>query len=206
MKLTMLTVCVLFAFTPAWAQDPIEEPHGLPPELGESELGPPPALEPSLGEQPDAPFLDRWLNHLKEKDTEEYARLQKLRETNPEEFRQALHEKLMQEKMRFYSRRGPHGRPPMNPEIIRLEQEVMDISKTCREATDDGQKEQIRKNLRQKLEVLFDLRETERQQHIRRIEADLINLKKSVDERQSKREQIIDQRLQQLTDGDGLRW
>lgn len=207
MKTIMMTACVLLAFTPAWGQDPMEQPHPPPPGMFEPEMGPPPLFEPPRGEQPEAPFVDRWLDRMKEKDPEEYARLQKLRETSPEEFRQALHEKLAQEKMRFHSRGGRHGRPPMmNPEVIKAEQEAMDISKTYRRATDAPQKEQIRKDLRQKLEVLFDLREKDRQEHIRRIEKDLANLKKSVDQRQSHREEIIDRRLQELTDGDGLRW
>ena len=199
-------VAFLLTLMPALAQDPLEPPAGPPPEMGAPEMGPPPSLEPPPGAESETPFVDRWLDRLKEKHPEEYARLQKLRETSPEEFRQALHEKLAQEKMRFRSHDGEHGRPPMNPEVMKLENEMMDISKTYRQTTDATQKEQIRKDLRQKLEVLFDLREKDRQEHIRRIEADLADLKKSVDQRQSNREQIIDRRLQELTEGDGLRW
>ena len=199
----LLIVASLLTLTPALAQDP---PEGPPPEMGGPDMGPPPSHESLQGDQPESPFVDRWLEKMKEKHPEEYARLQKLRETNPEEFRQALHEKLMQEKMRFRSRDGEHGRPPMNPEILKSEKEAMDISRTYRQTTDAVQKEQIRKDLRAKLEVLFDLREKDRQDHIRRIEADLADLKKSVDQRQSNREQIIDRRLQELTEGDGLRW
>lgn len=206
MKMIMLTACFLLAFTPAWGQDPMERPLGPPPEMMDPDMGPPPSLEPPPGERPDAPFVDRWLDRMKEKNPEEYARLQKLRETSPDEFRQALHEKLTQEKMRFRSREGKHGRPPMNPEIMKLEKEAMDLSKTYRQTTDAAQREQIGKDLREKLEVLFDLREKDRQEHIRRIESDLADLKKSVDERQKNREQIIGRRLQELTDGDGLRW
>jgi hypothetical protein len=203
----LLIVALLLTLMPALAQDPIEPPEGPPPGMDELEMGPPPSLEPPQGERSEAPFVDRWLDRMKEKHPEEYARLQKLRETSPEEFRQALHEKLAQEKMRFRSHDGEHGRPPpMNPEIMKSEKEAMDISMTYRQTTDAAQKELIRKDLRQKLEVLFDLREKDRQEHIRRIEVDLANLKKSVDQRQKNREQIIDRRLQELTGEDGLRW
>ena len=205
--LTLLTVVLMLALTPALAQEPPEQRDRPPPEMMEPEMGPPPSHEQTQGEQSDASFVDRWLDRMKEKHPEEYARLQKLRETSPEEFRQALSEKLSQEKMRFRSHDGQHGQPPpMNPEIMKLEKEAMDISKTYRQTADAAQKEQIRKDLRQKLEALFDLREKDRQEHIRRIEADLVNLKKSVDQRQKNREQIIDRRLQEFTDGDGLRW
>jgi hypothetical protein len=208
MKPTLTALVILMlGLMPALAQVSLEPPEGPPPEMGGPEMGPPPPLELPHGEQPEAPFLDRWLERLKEKQPEEYEHLQKLRETNPEEFRRAMHEKLAQEKMRFRSHEGRHGRPPpMNPEIMKIENEAMDLSKTYRQATDAAQKEQIGKDLRQKLEVLFDLREKDRQEHIRRIEADLANLKKSVDQRQSNRQQIIDRRLQELTEGEGLRW
>jgi hypothetical protein len=208
MKNSILTaVVLLLALTPVFAQEPPEQPEGPPPEMMEPEMGPPPSHDPLQGERSEAPFVDRWLDRMKEKHPEEYARLLKLRETSPEEFRQALHEKLAQEKMRSRSHDGEHGRPPpMNPEIMKSEKEAMDIAKTYRQTTDAAQKEQIRKDLRQKLEVLFDLREKDRQEHIRRIEADLANLKKSVDQRQKNREQIIDRRLQELTGEEGLRW
>jgi hypothetical protein len=206
-KVLPLIVAALLPLMPALAQDPMEQPEGPPPGMDEQEMGPPPAFEPPPpGERHEAQFVDRWLGQLKDKYPEEYARLQKLRETSPEEFRQALHEKLTQEKMRFRSRGDRHGPPPMNPEIMRIEKETMDISMTYRQAADATQKEQLQKDLRQKLEILFDLREKERQEHIRRIETDLANLKKSVDQRQSNRQQIIDRHLQELTEGDGLRW
>jgi hypothetical protein len=200
----LLIVASLLTLTPALAQDPMEPREGPPPGMDEPEMGPPSSMDPSHGERSEASFVDRWLNQLKERHPEEYAVLQKLRETNPEEFRRALRERLAQEKMRF--RDGRHGRPPMNPEIMNLEKASMDLSQTYRQATDAAQKEQIGKDLRQKLEILFDLREKDRQEHIRRIEADLAELKKSVDQRQSNRQQIIDRRFQELTDGDGLRW
>jgi hypothetical protein len=202
----LLITAFTLTLAPAFAQDPLEPPPGPPPGMYEPEMGPPPSPETFRGGQSEATFVDRWLARLKEKQPEEYERLQKLRETNPDEFRQELHEKLMQEKMRFGSRDGRHGRPPMNPEIMKLENEALDLSKTYRQTTDAAQKEQIGKDLRQKLEVLFDLREKDRQELIRRIEADLANLKESVDQRQKNRDQIIDRRLKELTEGDGLRW
>ena len=194
-------LCLLMVSIPTWGQDPTEpiQPPPLPEEM-DSEMGPPPPFVDS----PEASFVDQWLDHLKEKDPDEYARLQKLRETSPDEFRQALHEKLKQERSRYQL--GRHNRPPISPEIAQLEKETMDISIQYRQTTDSNQKEKIREELRQKIETLFDLREKNRQEHIRRIEADLTHLKKSVQERQAHRDEIIERRLQELTDADGLKW
>lgn len=206
-RLLQLTAVLILIVAPALAQDPLEPPPGPPPGMDEPDMGqPPPPPEEMHGGQPPSVFVDRWLERLKEKDPEEYARLQKLKETNPEEFRKALFGKLVQERMRHRSEGGRHGRPPMNPEIQALQKETMEMSKAYSQATDEAAKKQLRTELRQKLEVLFDLREKERKEHIQRIEADLANLKKSLDERQQNREQIIERRLQELTEGDGLRW
>jgi hypothetical protein len=208
MKKTLIAaVTLMLGLMPALAQDPLEPPQGPPPEMWGPEMGPPPSPEPPQGEQPGTPFVDRWLDRMKEKNPEEYDKLQKLRETSPEQFRQALHDKLKQEKTRSRLHDGRHGPPPpLNPEIVKLEKETMEISRGYRETTDEAQKTQIRKDLRGKLEVLFELREKDRQELIRRIETDLARLKKSVDERRNHRDQIIERRLQELTDGDGLRW
>jgi hypothetical protein len=104
-------------------------------------------------------------------------------------------------------RGGPHGfQPGMNPEIRDLERETMELSKAYRESADAAQKEKIRTDLKTKLGALFDLRESERQAHVEQIEKDLANLKNSLTDRQARREEIIERRLTELTDGDALRW
>ncbi len=102
---------------------------------------------------------------------------------------------------------GPRGFPPkMNPQIRDLERETMALSKKYRDSTDDAEKETVRAELKTKLGVLFDLRETERRAHVERIEKDLANLKQGLADRQARREEIIERRLAELTDGDDLRW
>lgn len=104
-------------------------------------------------------------------------------------------------------RGGPHGPPGMmNPEILRLETEARQLSRTYRETTDETARQKLRQDLRQRLETLFDLREKERAAQIQRIETDLTNLKKALDDRKARREEIINRRLQELTDGDALKW
>jgi uncharacterized membrane protein YccC len=95
---------------------------------------------------------------------------------------------------------------PMNPEIQRLEEEVVQLSRAYRQTSDPAQKEQLRNDLRAKLQTLFALREKGRQDHIQRIEKDLAQLKATLDQRLKNRDQIISRRLQELTDGDGLTW
>ncbi|MFH0954287.1 MAG: hypothetical protein V1873_08155 [Verrucomicrobiota bacterium] len=104
-------------------------------------------------------------------------------------------------------RGGPHGPPAMlNPEILRLETEARQLSRTYRETTDETARQKLREDLRQRLEALFDLREKERAAQIERIQADVSNLKKALEDRKARREEIISRRLDELTDGDALKW
>ena len=75
---TILTAFVLLtlSLTSTPAQEALEPPPGPAPEFGEPELGPPPAIEPPRADQPGTPFVDRWLERMKEKNPEEYGKLQ----------------------------------------------------------------------------------------------------------------------------------
>jgi hypothetical protein len=133
----------------------------------------------------------------------EFPKLQEfIRSLPPSERQQILHKMAGQE-----GPGGPHGFPPkMNPQIRDLERETMALSKKYRDSTDGAEKETIRAELKTKLGVLFDLREKDRQAHVERIEKDLANLRQGLTDRQSRREEIIERRLAELTDGDDLRW
>ncbi len=103
----------------------------------------------------------------------------------------------------------PGPRPRMgriNPEIAQLEQKTMEMSRIYRETTDESQKLQIKKDLRNELNHLFELREIERRKEIARIEQTLTTLKTSLDQRQTNRNLIISRRLKELTEGDDLKW
>lgn len=94
----------------------------------------------------------------------------------------------------------------MNPESRRLEAETMGMSKAYRACGDDAEKERIRTDLRLKLTELFDLREAERRAQVARMEEDLGKIRGSLEQRERHRDEIIDRRLQELTDGDVLKW
>ena len=159
-----------------------------------------------MPEMDEPPPVDRWLDHLKVKKPEEYMRLQKLRKEDPSEFNRVLHEHLWREQTKMGMREFRHGKqPPMNPEIRKLEEETDQMSRAYRETTDPEKQKQFRVELRMKVQALFDLRETERLEHIQQIEADLANLKTTLDQRRKNRDQIIERRLKELTDGDRLR-
>lgn len=223
-----------------------QEPATPPPDDASAMQNPPPGAEPDMDQggpggpgepgEPPASAIDRWLDMLKERNTNEYARLQKLRTENPDEFRRVLRSRLREERFRheFHDNpgfckyvlglpekeradilkklghggpgRGPLGMRPMSPEIQKLEVQTGEMAKAYRDAADETQKKDIREQLRTKLEQLFDAREKERAEMIQRIEKDLDRLKQTLTQRQAHREEIIDKRLQELTADNPLAW
>jgi hypothetical protein len=194
MKKMIIPTFLFFLALAVRAQDSMEQPPPPPPEIGTPDMDQPPPV-------------DRWLDHLKAKNPEEYARLQKLRKEDPLEFRRVLHEYLRQERMKEGALDFRHGKqPPMNPEIRKLEEETGQMSRTFHETTDPEKQKQILAELRTQVQALFDLRETERLEHIRRIETDLAKLKATLDQRRKNHDQIIERRLKELTNGEEIEW
>lgn len=124
-------------------------------------------------------------------------------ESLPDEKRNALINRLAEPGSGPMRRHG--GPPNQNKEAQELDRTVKQLVKTYRNAADADQ-DGLRDELRTALARQFDLRETERQKYLARLDEKLRKLKVSVDRRQANRDQIIDRRLQELTKGDPLAW
>lgn len=90
--------------------------------------------------------------------------------------------------------RRQHG----NAKIRDLNQEIDAMARDYREA-DVAQQKRIKREIRGKLEMAFDLAESNRQEQIRRAEERLGSLKETLQTRAGCREDIIAQRLEELT-------
>lgn len=229
-----LVVLVVFAglVSTVWAQDP---------PSGEGSVGMPPPEEVFGMEGPDAPPprnnpIDLWLNNLRVRDPDEYARLTELRMKDPDKFHAEMYKKLRhqqtlevldknprfkqvfdqlpeEERTRITElisqpvmKKGPgkHGRP--NPEIEKMEAETGELARMYQEAPDAVEKQKIKDTIRSKLEALFDLRQKDREQMIARMEKKMADLRRNLDEKKGRREEIIDRRLKDLTGDDPLAW
>ncbi len=99
------------------------------------------------------------------------------------------------------------GRPEMiNPEVKQLTDETMELSRSYHEAPSAEMREKIRGELRAKLEVLFDAREKDRQANVERMEGEMNRLKDALKQREENRDTIIDERLNEMTGSDTLKW
>lgn len=209
-NLTMILALTLaLAASLSWAQpEPVDNP---PPPPGPGELLPPPGGPEG---QPPPP-VQLLMQHWKNNNPAEFERMKKLREDDPEAFREELHRKLekAREERGFGRRGGPGGRGspdgellPPNPELQAAENKVRERVEAWRAADSEEGKAQARAALQDALRESFDLREQARRERLAQMEKKMNELRSSLEKRQQQRQAIIDKRLQELTEGDQLAW
>jgi hypothetical protein len=143
---------------------------------------------------------------MRQADPEEFEHLQRLREEKPYQFQRALRKKLRQARFKQALRGHREKGTVRSPEIDRLERETHEMGQAYRKAATDEEKEALRTDLRSKLETLFDLRQKEKEKKIEQIGNRVAKLQQAMKKREDHREQIIDHRLLELTEGEVLAW
>lgn len=107
----------------------------------------------------------------------------------------------------FRQDRGP--RPPkpdfVNNEIGRFEAGLHDLAREYQAAGDD-EKPEIKQRIRSQLEIVFDLQEEQRRRHVEEAEKRLHRLQTMLNQRAENRDEVIDRKVLELTDGDPLKW
>ena len=84
-------------------------------------------------------------------------------------------------------------------ELRKFSRESTRLAETFRKSESENEREKIKKELYQILNQLFDLREKEKELEVERIKKNLERLQKEIQERKTNKEQIIQQRMNQLT-------
>ena len=91
--------------------------------------------------------------------------------------------------------------------IGRLEHQSKELGMAYRNAAGEDSRLEVRSQLRALTADLFELRETRREEEVKRMEQELSRLKKTLFERKRNREEIIDRRVSDLVgEGDTLKW
>ncbi len=93
-----------------------------------------------------------------------------------------------------------------SPKVQKAERETLKLAKAYKKASSDEEKAELKVKLKAELERAFDLRGIERRKRVDTMDAQLSNLREKVEMREAKREQIIERRLLELTEGDPLAW
>lgn len=163
----------------------------------------PPGLR-RLGEIGNENAAARWLERFRETQPEEFARLRHLRETNPPAFREEIRRRLQarmngnggDEPGRRALRLPP--RPDRDPDLDRLEAELLDLARQFHRERDTAVREELRQRLRAKLMETFERREQVWVQRIAALRRDLDEFEARLDQLRRNREEIIENRLRAI--------
>lgn len=217
MKIFPLFLAVLSCALTVHAQPPVETgEHGSPPpppEEGWEQPMSPPDEGPGGHPPPIQILLQQW----KERNPDEFKRMNQLREEDPDAFRRELNRKVnraREEKgLNRYAPegRGPRGGPPgehgrPDPKVTALEKEIHGLSQAWQAARSEEEKASIKSDLQAALGQAFDLKEQARRERLADMEKKIEQLRATLEQRQQQRNAIVEKRLLELTEGDRLAW
>lgn len=167
----------------------------------------PPDAPQFAQERPEPPSDEQIFDFLEKFDPSRLQKLIHLEDADPEAFHKVLEEtrrefgRLMELKKRD---------PERFEQIInerRLEQETGKLSQHYRAAKSSEEKEKIKKEISERLEKLFDLRELQRAADIKRMEEELAKLKEKAKTRKDNRAKIIERHQKDLLgEEDDMKW
>lgn len=131
--------------------------------------------------------------------------LDHLQKENPREFREALlHAAREMQELNELKKHDPKRFKAMR-QRNQLEYKSHKLAEKYRHSDNQKDKERIKKELRKILPRIFDIQKKERMQDVQRMEKELRQLKEKMARRKKIRQQLIEERLKQLT-GEKEEW
>lgn len=152
-----------------------------------------------LPERPLTPELEkRILAIITEREPEEVDHLLELKEINPAEYHEILLRTWREQQILERLKKEDPKKYEQVKRRQQLERITRKLAREYRESDNEKRQQEIKQELRKKLDELFDLRETEREAEIVRLEKELDKMRKIVKERKTKKEEIVVNHLNKL--------
>ncbi|MEW6279526.1 MAG: hypothetical protein AB1758_12935 [Candidatus Eremiobacterota bacterium] len=165
----------------------------------------PPGRPP--GPPPVPPEVEKeFLEFLQSQDPDRAAELSELRKSRPEVYRHALASHV--ERYMFLKQmkeEDPEGYQ-LGLEELKLDGRVRKLARAYTQTQDKEQRAALRKQAEEAVARLFDIRQQNRRRHVERMEKELARLKSQVDERQKKRQAIVERRVEEVLSDPDLEW
>ena len=158
-------------------------------------------------EKPRPPSDEQIFDFLEKFDPARLQKLVHLEDVDPEEFHKVLKETRREfGRLMELKKRDPERFEQMMHER-RMEQETGQLAMHYRNTKNAEEKEKIKKEIRERLEKLFDLREAQKAAEIKRMEEELAKLKEKAKTRKDNRDKIIEQHQKELLgENDDMKW
>jgi hypothetical protein len=144
---------------------------------------------------------------LKENDPARATKSEEIKTKSPKDYARFISECYMQmQRDREMAEKNPEEYERM-AKTRKLESECFQLAEQYRNAKDEAAKKGLKDQMTQKLSDLFDAREAERAQKIKRQEEELKRLKDELEKRKVNKQGIVEKRLQEMTGEQGdLGW
>ncbi len=154
--------------------------------------------------------IDAALDVLDEVDPDLAARVRQYREQEPEAVLARLRPHLPGLMRLVYLKQSDPEHYALRVADTRLERQALDLSRQYREATERGDAaagDELRESLRQAVAEHFDVRQQLREKILADLRKRVEQMQQRIEERQAARQELIDQRLDELTGhAAGPRW
>lgn len=216
---------------------PTDPPPGefeAPPRFGDNPQGGPPGSR--MEGRRSSQLLERWLEHMRRANPEEFERLMNVREEDPEAFRRALRarrDQLREEgqpdrfqdgpRMQRFNTDTPPGERRRDMDESGQDRhrgwqrqpddpDIQALERKTRDLVEryreapEEERTALRNQLREQLVKLFGLREKQRRRQIERMARKLEDLQRALEERAAQRDEIVARRLEELLGEDPLGW
>ena len=135
------------------------------------------------------------LERYREQNPEEFERLRKLREEDPETFRTEMQERMRE---RFGA--------AMQARNSEFDRESTELAAQYRQAKTDEERAVLKAKIEAAVQAAFDRRIEANREMIKNLEDQISRLKEQVSERESRRQEICSKRLEELIGDPGLKW
>ncbi len=199
MKTNILTFILgcgfwLMVINPALAQEPHPRPRGDVPLGQEKSLPVTPMPDVELTPEMEKEALDYFAQHNPRGADE----LLEMKAINPRAYTVHIQNILREKHHHERLQKENPARFERESKIRELERQGQELGESYRKAQDEAARKMLRGNLASIITQLFDLREMNRQEEVKRMEAELARLKETLVQRQKNRAGIIERRIQQL--------
>ncbi|MGH7597099.1 MAG: hypothetical protein ACREOI_12150 [bacterium] len=200
MKINILTFSLgfgllLLAMNPVSAQEPQPRPRGEVPLVPEKSMSITPMADVELTPEMEKDAFE-YIAKLNPRGVDE---LLEMKAINLREYTVRI-SKILRERYQLERlQKEDPTRFERESKLRELERQSHELGESYRKAQDEAARKMLRSNLASVITQLFDLREMNRQEEVKRMEAELKRLKDTLAQRQQNRMSIIERRIQQLT-------
>lgn len=167
--------------------------------------------------------VEALMERIKEENPEKYNRLQELRGSDRRAFREEIRDMVHSRRRRRFGRHtgpgaeprdegirprkggrrtekdDPRGRSKRQSEIRQLNRSIEELGRRYRDSDDEEKRSALKEEIQSKLSDLYDLRESVWQERIDDLERKLERMKETMDERKSRRDEILKRHLEKIT-------